>query len=300
MKRPQKNAGFTLVELLVVITIIAILVGLLLPAIQAAREASRQTQCRNHLKQQMLALLSHESSHGALPPGARIHEQEYATSISWRVLILPQMEEHSLWEQIGVKANGGMANRAAAEQIPPAFMCPTALPDVEFVGLLPAHYAAVSGSGHSADQRWDLDDGVCGDVYVDGLFFPGSKIRIGQIIDGTSHTLALGERAYLLHDWMRGAYWVDSPDEWLCVSPSKNVRYPINARHQQFGYSLSDPFVPEGAQRTIRSNDLFFGSKHPGGAHFAMADGSVHFYVDSLDFVLFGELASRDGGEVVP
>ncbi len=300
MKPYIKHSGFTLIELLVVITILSILIGMLLPAVQAAREASRQAQCRNHLRQQMLAVLSQESQQGALPPGALIHQKEYATSRSWRVLILPHLEEQQLWEQLDPTPEGGLNNRDAGVRIPSTFLCPTASPKVDRVGYLPSHYAAVSGSGHTAEQRWDLDDTFCGDVFIDGAFYPNSEVRISQITDGTTHTLALGERTYLLSDWMLGATWVDSPEEWLCVSSSKNVRFPINANHAQFGYSLSDPNAPQGAQRTMLSNDLFFGSLHPGGAHFAMVDGSVHFFEESIDFTLFEDLASRSGGEVVP
>jgi len=292
--------GFTLVELLVVITIISVLIGLLLPAIQAAREASRQTQCRNHLKQQMLATLNAESQQGFLPPGARIHQQEFAKGASWRVLILPHLEQQALWDAIGVTKQGGMTNHSAGEQIPTPYLCPTATPDVEPVGVFPSHYDAVSGSGHTAEQRWDLDDSFCGDVFIDGVFYPDSQIHLRQVTDGTSHTLALGERAYLLHDWISGTSWVDSPDEWLCVSSSKNIRYPINASHREFGYSLGDPNVPAGASQTILRNDLFFGSLHPGGTHFAKVDGSVEFLDDSIDFVLFKNLSSRSDGEILP
>ncbi|NOZ41435.1 MAG: DUF1559 domain-containing protein [Planctomycetes bacterium] len=300
MKQRNKLFGFTLIELLVVITIISVLTGLLLPAVQAAREASRQTVCRNHLKQQMMAVLNYESQQGFLPAGARIHQQEYAKSTSWRVLLLPHLEEQALLELLDPTPEGGLNNHSAAEQIPATYLCPSASPDLPEVGKLPSHYGAVSGSGHTAEQRWDLDDTFCGDVFIDGVFYPDSKIRLGQITDGTAHTLALGERTYLLGDWVLGATWLNSPEEWLCVSASKNIRYPINASHAQFGYSLADPFAPDGAQRTILSNDLFFSSLHPGGAHFARVDGSVHFFDESIDFVLFEDLASRNGGEVVP
>ena len=291
--------GFTLVELLVVIAILSLLIGLLLPAVQAAREASRQTVCRNHLKQQMLSALHYEEQQGALPAGARVHQEEYAKSISWRVLVLPYLEQQALLDQLDPTPEGGLNNPSGHELIPDTFLCPSASPDLPADGRLPAHFEAVSGAGHSAELRWDLDDSFCGDVFVDGTFYPDSQVRLGQITDGTSHTLALGERTYLLHDWMLGATWVDSPQDWLCVYSSKNVRYPINAKHSQFGYSLSDPYAPEGAPRTILGNDLFFGSEHPGGAHFVMVDGSVHFFAESLDFVLFEDLASRNGGEIV-
>ncbi len=294
----QKYTGFTLIELLVVITIISVLIGLLLPAVQAAREASRQAQCRNHLREQMTAVLNYEAQQGTLPSGARIHDKEYQTSFSYRVAILPYIEEQSLWEQLDPTTEGGINYRTAGKRSPTAFLCPSAAFEADSTGYPPAHYGAVSGSGQRAEQRWDLDDTFCGDVYVDGVFYPNSAVRLGQITDGTSHTLALGERAYLLSDWMLGATWLDAPDEYLCVSSSKNIRYPINASHTEFGYSKSDRAAPEGANLNIVSNDLFFGSLHPGGAHFAMVDGSVHYYQESIDFILFEDLASRDGGEI--
>jgi len=169
VKQRNKLFGFTLIELLVVITIISVLTGLLLPAVQAAREASRQTACRNHLKQQMTAVLNYESQQGFLPAGARIHQQEYAKSTSWRVLLLPHLEEQALLELLDPTPEGGLNNHSAAEQIPATYLCPSASPDLPEVGKLPSHYGAVSGSGHTAEQRWDLDDTFCGDVFIDGV-----------------------------------------------------------------------------------------------------------------------------------
>ena len=292
--------GFTLIELLVVITIISVLIGLLLPAVQAAREASRQSQCRNHLKQQMLATLSFESQHSLLPPGSRIHRLEYGKGVSWRVLILPYLEEAALWEQIGVNEDGGMTKHLGIGLIPSAWSCPSAWPDVDPAGLPPAHYDTVSGSGHAAEFRWDRDDTSCGDIFIDGAFYPDSEVRLGQITDGTSHTLAIGERTYFMNDWIIGTIWSERSELELCAFASRNIRYPINASHTTFGYYKYDPDTPADASKTILRNDLFFGSLHPHGAHFAMVDGSVQFLDDSINFVLFEDLASRNGGEVVP
>ncbi len=297
MKPLSSNRGFTLVELLVVITIISVLIGLLLPAVQAARAASRRTRCQNNLKQQMLAALSYESQENHLPAGSFIHEAEFSISRSWRVEILPQLEQTSLLEQVSPNRRGGFDNQLAAQVIPELYQCPSA----EFEqqeGLLRSHYEGMSGSGYASNMRWDLDDTLCGDIFLDGVFFPNSAVRLGQVTDGTSNTLAIGERAYWVDkDWLLGATWFEEPDESMCMYSTKNVRYPINADHEQFGYSMTDRLAP-AAQRKILANDIFFGSHHPGGAQFAMVDGSVHFFDESIDFSVFQNMASRDGGEV--
>ncbi len=297
MKTLRSNRGFTLVELLVVITIISVLIGLLLPAVQAAREASRRTRCQNNLKQQMLAVLSFESQKRHLPAGSFITNEQFTLGTSWRVLILPQIEQDALLERISLNKEGGFDNQLAAQTIPDLYQCPSAEFELQD-GLLRSHYDAVSGSGYSTESRWDLEDSLCGDIFTDGVFYPNSAIRLGQITDGTSNTFAIGERAYLVDkEWLSGSVWYEEPDEFMCMYSTKNVRYPINADHEQFGYSMTDRSAP-ATQRKILGNDIFFGSHHAGGAHFAMVDGSVHFLDESIDFVLFGNMASRDGGEV--
>ncbi|KKL10766.1 hypothetical protein LCGC14_2552540 [marine sediment metagenome] len=99
--------GFTLVELLVVITIIGILIALLLPAVQAAREAARRMQCVNNLKQLGIAIQNYHSQHGSFPPGARLHKTETEVGLSWRVFVLPHLELNSIYEQINPLPNGG-------------------------------------------------------------------------------------------------------------------------------------------------------------------------------------------------
>jgi hypothetical protein len=163
----------------------------------------------------------------------------------------------------------------------------------------PSSYDAVSGAGVDGNDVRDLDDQFCGDVYVDGLYYPDSRTRLDDITDGTSHTYALGERQYDLFNWLDGVIWYTAQDVEMCVSSSKNVRYPLNADPAKFGYSISDRDAPAGAPKTMVRNDLFFGSAHPGGAFLAMADGSVDFVSDDIDFLIYKDMASKAGSEVV-
>lgn len=304
--------GFTLIELLVVITIIGVLIGLLLPAIQAAREASRRASCGNNLRQLGLALHNYAAkNNGELPPGARLHTQESQAGLSWRVLILPELEEQSLYDQIYPTANGGASNWSAQSTALPLLLCPSTPPPTgNSLTLQVSHYSGVSGAGRPDGAnvnrfRIPLEQITCGDIYLDGAFFPvGPKIkakrpaRLKKITDGTSQTLALGERLYMFRDWMTGAEWLGTPMAVLCNGGSNNIVYPINANHDQFGYFRGDNFAPSGAAKTLRLNELMFGSLHPGGAQFCYADGHVLLLRDELDITVFQDLSTIAGQEL--
>ena len=296
--RNKTCPGFSLVELLAVVAIVAVLLGLLLPAVQAAREASRRSACSNHLRQLVTATLNYESQHRVLPAGALVHSQDAQQGVSWRVLILPHMEEKALFQKIDVQRNGGAANRAAGASENLVFQCPSARTAPSPSEIPHANYDAVSGAGSDADEIRDLDDQFCGDIYQDGIYYPGSRTQIDQIIDGTSHTFAIGERRYDIYNWLDGVVWYGSQDVEMCAYASKNVKYPLNADPEKFGYSISDRDAPAGAAKTMLRNDLFFGSAHPDGAYLACADGSVDFVSDAIDFLVYKNLASKSGNEV--
>lgn len=293
--------GFTLVELLVVITIISILVALLLPAVQAARESARQASCKNNLKQLGLGLLSYHSQHDVFPPGMRMHAKQRKPSTPWRVLVLPSVEQQALYDSIGpIEAKndpdyGGMSNLQPRQLAAAVFQCPSAL---RTEGLdVPSHYAGVSGTASSEDS-WDLDDTIYGDVYRNGVLYPESQTRITSVRDGASHTLAIGERTYIFNHWLVGATWTGTPYQRVGMASTKNVVYPINATHQRVGFYVSDRSAPLDAPRTMLLNDLEFASMHPGGAQFLLADGSVQFLADDLELTIYYAMASRDGGDL--
>jgi prepilin-type N-terminal cleavage/methylation domain-containing protein len=290
--------AFTLVELLVVVAIISLLLAILLPAVQAAREASRRRQCTTHLQQQILAALNYESEQRELPTGSREHKRANAEGVGWRVLVLPYMEGEATYSAVPPDDDGGYGGDKGT--IPPAiFICPSVdRQPPDGVEWPKSDYEGVAGAGASDDGRRDLEDDQCGDVYTDGVFYPKSDTRISDITDGTSHTLAIGERTYVLHVWADGSYWFKNPKFKVCMRSTRNIRWPLGADHNRFGYYVYDQEAPDGAEKTMLLNDLEFDSSHPGVVPFAMVDGSVHLIDESIDLTVIRELATRNGHEV--
>lgn len=291
------HRGFSLIELLVVITIIAVLVGLLLPAVQAARETARRSSCANNLRQLAVATQLYHDKHRRFPPGARLHAIKSKLSVSWRVLVLPNLEQSPLYEQIHPTDDGGAVNWSGQSLAIDVLLCPSVPRPPDGPGVLKeSHYSGVAGAARDSEII-DLEDVACGDIYKSGVFFPGSETTLTKIEDGTSHTVMIGERTYVFRDWMSGAAWVGTPPTQICTGATSNIRYPINASHSQFGYYVADRDAPAD-RKTMLLNDLFFGSFHSGGAQFCFADSNVRMLSQDIDFTLFESLATIAGHEV--
>jgi prepilin-type N-terminal cleavage/methylation domain-containing protein len=301
--RPPKRDAFTLVELLVVIAIIGILVALLLPAVQAAREAGRRTQCTNNLKQMGLACHNHHDIYKKLPNGGQtwsiapeyiggagipaVNEQQRA---GWGFQILPFMEQEDIWKGT---ANTSVANKQIAVMgaFIPAHMCPTRRTSNQLV-LAPtgAWYGPGGTYAHAqTDYAGFNHDNTGAIVYNDGS--NGKCIGLSGVTDGTANTLLIGEKR--LNRGYLGQYQGDD-----------NEGYTSGWDHDVMRFSGTLPsggFTPPLPDYTSTSGDggQRFGSSHPGGFNAAVCDGSVKFISFTVDQVNFARMGNRNDGAAV-
>ena len=311
---PQKD-GFTLIELLVVIAIIGILVALLLPAVQAAREAARRTSCSNKIRQATLAASLYQEARGHYPPAATIGPNNAtAGTYSYVALILPYVEEASVRNLVDTDLSwDDPKNQAAAETPLPFLQCPTQGP-VEMVytnatggsgtlteSNLAVHYTAVMGAKRGDDcpqdptEIYTYDCSIstgASNAAINGIMYYDRKdkpctTRPKDVTDGLSKTFLLGEQS-----WDAGFHraWIAGRQGGICYS-GNNMRYTLNTAARK------PP--PNSSAIPVPANDTSFGSKHPGGAHFSCADGSVKFVSENTSIEVLRAYASRAGEEIV-
>jgi prepilin-type N-terminal cleavage/methylation domain-containing protein/prepilin-type processing-associated H-X9-DG protein len=302
MRQAPTRPGFTLVELLVVIAIIGILVALLLPAVQMAREASRRAQCSNNLKQIGLALHNYHDTYQTLPPGAFWgNTTPFRGSIL--VHILPQMEQKTIYDQIDFKilvdnqsVNGKPINQI---QIQP-YRCPSN-PDNGLFNATAVHsYAASKGptahidNGSCSCSEWSAWNAYALAPYDNATNFAGAfqrlskPIKLAHVTDGLSNTIFFGEVLSQCSAHIR-AGWAVSNDGNGLVS----TLIPIN-------YNSCEENNSNGCRRPCNWNtELGFKSKHPGGAQFLLGDGSVRLITQNVDHWTYNYLGGRRDGNAV-
>ncbi|MEN6408072.1 MAG: DUF1559 domain-containing protein [Thermoguttaceae bacterium] len=294
----SSGRGFTLVELLVVITIIGILIALLLPAVQAAREAARRIQCTNNMKQLGLALHGYLAANGGtyFPPGTSMTHKRPGLFTT----LLPYLELQSLYDQIDKTVNTNAASTVSAAGDKPrytvvsTYICPSYLdlqvimsdpPNATYDGAV-ATYVGVAGMKTSSTMTdtWGPDPSVAaqGNIPRDGMFMWSYPRNIADVAAGLSNTLAMGEFVYRLtsdtttRGRVRPWYMSEYYDSTITAMNSiKVIVYPMNSRASS---APSFNFCP-------------MGSYHPGGANFLVGDGSVHFIADNITLDLYKQLS---------
>ncbi len=309
MRKSISRPGFTLVELLVVIAIIGILVGLLLPAVQSAREAARRMQCMNNMRQFGLAMHNHESTYKVFPQSRPLDLA--GNRMSWCVVVLDFIEQGNLANiyDKNVRWNTG-ANVIAGQNNIPIFICPSTaagsvrLPangtgsPIDGVVMGPSDYIVM----HRLRNRFYTANGIVnplGTADHDGVLVQNRKTKIGEITDGTSNTILIMEDS--------------GRPNWSILRRDQGTILP---RPEGFGWT-----DPDGGAGSMDGTDRITGainggsgtgtcimncnndsepySFHPGGMNVSIADGSVRFLAETVDAATFAALVTPRGGEVV-
>jgi prepilin-type N-terminal cleavage/methylation domain-containing protein/prepilin-type processing-associated H-X9-DG protein len=325
MTASRGRGGFTLIELLVVIAIIAILIGLLLPAVQKIREAAARLKCQNNLKQMGLALHNYHDTNGTIPPGGRgpartIVAAGLESNHNWAYRLLPFIEQDNLYHKVLPNAPGyfysmlpsqyadhyralttpvrlyrcpSSGHSDQGQMYAPAFTDPNQTYD-DFAVL---EYVGIAGSDRQLDSK---------NMPIAGMLYMNSNLKITDATDGTSNTMIIGEYSGLTAQQHYNAYQStsDNTTTWdlgYDIPPHcwswKMLAYPPNSPYFfNPGYSAALDVGKPVLSTVICKNALK--SPHSGGINVLYLDGSVHFVPNSIDMIVYKNLADRSDGLV--
>ncbi len=293
----RRKPGFTLIELLVVIAIIAILVSIMLPAVQSAREAARRSRCRNNLMQFGIAFHNYSMTYEMLPPGTVNETGPIKTlpegyHMSWIVQLLPMMSQQNVFEQVDFDHSVYSAENVVVRDIQfSAVSCPSDFNgrySIEGIGTVQASNYAAS---HGGSKALISDDN-------NGLLYLNSSIRFRQIRDGSSNTILAGEKINPRKGddlgWMSGTV-ATLRNTGIGMNLSPDIISEFETPDDELDAGIKPP--AEEAKITIDSGG--FSSRHPGGSMFLLADGSIRFLSASIDRSVYSYLGNREDRQIL-
>jgi len=310
--RPARAAAFTLIELLVVIAIIAILIGLLLPAVQKVRDAAARAKCQNNLKQIGIAMHAYHDVNGAFPSAHIETNTLYYTG--WGIQILPFIEQDNLFKQYNnTKVNTDPANSPVCQAAVPTYTCPSDLRAGQIIApetisptgasntslmYMASSYKVMTGIGDPSSTYtyagyWnEIQTAQKANPQGRGAFHGDgqsglSPERFSGITDGTSNTIFVGERHTKTH-FTRGPFWADTFNLY-----NAGASWPYSA-------SLLPDYDSCAAQVNANYCKYGWGSLHAGGINFLLGDGHVTLINTGIDMTVFAKLSTIAGGEVIP
>jgi prepilin-type N-terminal cleavage/methylation domain-containing protein/prepilin-type processing-associated H-X9-DG protein len=328
--KPPSRLGFTLIELLVVIAILAILIGLLLPAVQKVRESAARMTCTNNLKQIGLALHSYHDTNKLFPPGyvdgntnpASTPDNDVGPGWGWASFLLPFLEQDNVYRQINFSQGVGIGANAQISQQPlTIYQCPSDPNQQAFMVYTSSILSTFTGTFHPLAtvahgnyvgcNGWIETFPGAGDNY--GLFLRNSHYTIANITDGLSNTIVVGERSsnHSPSTWT-GAVTGGGTPAWMvapsvppytpppCPLPFPGSPYdPGNADCDQALILAhgNTTHVPS-ADQPFWDPDTFYSMHTPAGANFLFGDGSVHYLTSGIDPNTYQALCTIAGGEV--
>jgi prepilin-type N-terminal cleavage/methylation domain-containing protein/prepilin-type processing-associated H-X9-DG protein len=308
----MRRKGFTLIELLVVIAIIAILIGLLLPAVQKVRDAAARMSCSNNLKQLGLASHNYHGLFGKFPPGTNLPYAPSSTnppfqapapvvqnmSFSIFEALLPYIEQDNIYKALNLAGNNSQYNNclgvnSVGATVIKTFLCPSD-----------------QGPPQTTYSKWTFGAntyGACAGIRSfyfnqmtqDGIFYINSSVGFADIYDGSSNTLMFGERARIdaIHTALDGTPF-EQRSGWAWANNLGGFDYLLSAA-VPINWVIP-PGTTSDPTFVFRDNRYCaFGSYHTNGANFCMGDGSVKFLTNSTSLVVLQQLATRNGGEVI-